>query len=131
MTAEMTYTGSDLLVQALRDEGVDTMFGYPGGAIIPVFDTLYRKHFNTLLVRHEQGAAHAAEGYAKSTGRPGVLMVTSGPGATNAITGIADAQRDSVPMVVFTGQVGTGAIGHDAFQEVNVFSLRQLKKFRR
>ena len=123
MTAEMTYTGSDLLVQALRDEGVDTMFGYPGGAIIPVFDTLYRKHFNTLLVRHEQGAAHAAEGYAKSTGRPGVLMVTSGPGATNAITGIADAQRDSVPMVVFTGQVGTGAIGHDAFQEVNVLDL--------
>src|SRR5699024_10664257 len=123
MTSELPYSGCDALVQALKDEGVDLLFGYPGGAVIPEFDALYREHFPVALVRNEQGAAHAAEGYAKSTGKTGVVMVTSGPGATNAITGVADAMRDSVAMVVFSGQVGTKFLGKEAFQEADAMAL--------
>ena len=116
-------SGAELLISALADQGVNVVFGYPGGAILPEYDVMYQKHFNNILVRHEQGAAHAAEGFAKSTGKTSVVFVTSGPGATNAITGIADGMRDSVPMVIFTGQVGTKMIGTDAFQEVDILSL--------
>ncbi len=117
-------SGADILVQCLVDLGVDTVFGYPGGAVLPIYDAIYEhptiKH---ILVRHEQGAAHAAEGYARSTGKPGVVLVTSGPGATNAITGITDALMDSIPLVVFTGQVATHLIGTDAFQEADTVGL--------
>ncbi|MFD1484748.1 biosynthetic-type acetolactate synthase large subunit [Lacticaseibacillus baoqingensis] len=116
-------SGAEILIDALVKEKANVVFGYPGGAILPEYDVMYQKHFNNILVRHEQGAAHAAEGYAKSTGKTGVVFVTSGPGATNAITGIADGMRDSVPMVIFTGQVGTAMIGTDAFQEVDILSL--------
>jgi acetolactate synthase-1/2/3 large subunit len=113
-------TGAEIFVRALHDEGVDIVFGYPGGAVLFIYDELYKQDKVThVLVRHEQGAVHAAEGYAKSSGRTGVALVTSGPGATNAITGIADAYMDSVPLVVFTGQVPTSAIGSDAFQETD------------
>jgi acetolactate synthase large subunit len=121
--SEMPQNGADLLVQSLADQGVELLFGYPGGAVLPEFDALYKAKFNNILVRHEQGAVHAAEGYAKSTGKTGVVIVTSGPGATNAITGIADAMSDSVPMVVFTGQVGMSVIGTNAFQEADVLSM--------
>ncbi|MCF8706444.1 acetolactate synthase 3 large subunit [Rhizorhapis sp. SPR117] len=117
-------SGADILVQALIDLDVDTVFGYPGGAVLPIYDALYNhpkvKH---ILVRHEQAATHAAEGYARSTGKPGVVLVTSGPGATNAITGITDALMDSIPMVVITGQVATHLIGTDAFQEADTVGL--------
>lgn len=117
-------SGADILVQCLVDLGVDTVFGYPGGAVLPIYDTIYEhptiKH---VLVRHEQAAAHAAEGYARSTGKPGVVLVTSGPGATNAITGITDALMDSIPIVVITGQVATHLIGSDAFQEADTVGL--------
>ncbi|MBB4641921.1 acetolactate synthase 3 large subunit [Rhizorhapis suberifaciens] len=117
-------SGADILVHALADLGVDTVFGYPGGAVLPIYDALYNhptiKH---ILVRHEQAATHAAEGYARSTGKPGVVLVTSGPGATNAITGITDALMDSIPMVVITGQVATHLIGTDAFQEADTIGL--------
>ena len=117
-------TGAEIFVQALREEGVEVVFGYPGGAVLHIYDALYRQQAVThILVRHEQGAVHAAEGYAKSTGRPGVALVTSGPGATNAVTGIADAYMDSVPLVVFTGQVPTSLIGNDAFQEVDTIGI--------
>ena len=97
-------SGADILVQCLIDLGVDTVFGYPGGAVLPIYDAIYEHPtINHILVRHEQAAAHAAEGYARSTGKPGVVLVTSGPGATNAITGITDALMDSIPMVVITG----------------------------
>ncbi|MEJ2060313.1 MAG: acetolactate synthase 3 large subunit [Gammaproteobacteria bacterium] len=116
----MQLTGAEIFVRALHDEGVDIVFGYPGGAVLFIYDELYKQDKVThVLVRHEQGAVHAAEGYAKSSGRTGVALVTSGPGATNAITGIADAYMDSVPLVVFTGQVPTSAIGSDAFQETD------------
>lgn len=121
--SEMPQNGADLLVAALADQGVDLLFGYPGGAVLPEYDALYKAKFNNILVRHEQGAVHAAEGYAKSTGKTGVVFVTSGPGATNAITGIADAMSDSVPIVVFTGQVGMSVIGTNAFQEADVLSM--------
>lgn len=117
-------SGANILVQSLIDLGVDTVFGYPGGAVLPIYDTIYNhpsiKH---ILVRHEQGATHMAEGYARSTGKPGVVLVTSGPGATNAITGITDALMDSIPMVVITGQVATHLIGTDAFQEADTVGL--------
>jgi acetolactate synthase-1/2/3 large subunit len=117
-------SGANILVECLIDLGVDTVFGYPGGAVLPIYDTIYEhstlKH---ILVRHEQAAAHAAEGYARSTGKPGVVLVTSGPGATNAITGICDALMDSIPMVVITGQVATHLIGTDAFQEADTVGL--------
>jgi len=113
-------TGADIFVQCLKDEGVEYLFGYPGGAVLHIYDALYRqKHVKHIMVRHEQAATHAADGYARSTGKPGVVLVTSGPGATNAVTGIATAYMDSIPLVVITGQVPTNLIGNDAFQEVD------------
>ncbi|MGF1545894.1 MAG: biosynthetic-type acetolactate synthase large subunit [Thiotrichales bacterium] len=120
----MELTGAEIFVRCLQDEGVDTIFGYPGGAVLHIYDALYRQDKVThVLVRHEQGAVHAAEGYAKCSDRPGVVLVTSGPGATNAVTGIADAYMDSVPLVVFTGQVPRALIGNDAFQEVDTIGI--------
>ncbi|PYG04356.1 acetolactate synthase large subunit [Thioalkalivibrio sp. ALE21] len=117
-------TGAEIFVRSLQAEGVDLVFGYPGGAVLHIYDALYQQsEVSHVLVRHEQGAVHAAEGYAKSSDRPGVALVTSGPGATNAITGIADAYMDSVPLVVFTGQVPTSMIGNDAFQEVDTVGI--------
>lgn len=120
-------TGSKALMEALLNEGVDTIFGYPGGSIIPVFDALYdyTDRFHYVLTRHEQGATHAAQGYARMSGKPGVCIVTSGPGATNTITGIADAIMDSTPMVVITGQVAAGVLGTDAFQEIDMVGITQ------
>jgi acetolactate synthase-1/2/3 large subunit len=113
-------TGAEIFVRALHDEGVELVFGYPGGAVLHIYDALYSQDkVNHILVRHEQAATHAADGYARSTGKPGVVLVTSGPGATNAVTGIATAYMDSIPMVVFTGQVPTHLIGNDAFQEAD------------
>lgn len=122
-TDEILKSGSELLVESLQKQAVELIFGYPGGAVLPLYDTLYKGEIRHILVRHEQGAVHAAEGYAKATGKPGVVIVTSGPGATNAITGIADAMSDSIPLVVFTGQVGMQGIGKDAFQEADVLGL--------
>jgi len=122
MTRQMT--GAEMVVQALRDQGVDTVFGYPGGAVLPIYDALFQQNdIRHVLVRHEQAAAHAAEGYARSTGRPGVVLVTSGPGATNAVTGMTDALMDSIPIVVLTGQVATFLIGNDAFQEADTVGI--------
>jgi len=120
-------TGAEAFMRSLVHEGVDTIFGYPGGAIIPVFDALfdYDKHLNHILTRHEQGATHAAQGYARVSGKVGVCLVTSGPAATNAITGISDAMLDSTPMVVITGQVGAALLGTDAFQEIDVVGITQ------
>ena len=120
-------TGSEALIQSLINEGVDTIFGYPGGAIMPVFDALYdhRERINQVLVRHEQGATHAAQGYARTSGKVGIALVTSGPGATNAVTGIADAMIDSTPMVVISGQVASSLLGSDAFQEADVVGITQ------
>ena len=114
-------------MRSLEAEGVDVLFGYPGGAIMPVYDALYdhRDRLRHILVRHEQGAAHAAEGYARVSGRVGVCLVTSGPGATNTITGIADAMMDSTPIVVISGQVGTQLLGSDAFQECDLVDITQ------
>ncbi|MEQ9661983.1 MAG: biosynthetic-type acetolactate synthase large subunit [Parasphingopyxis sp.] len=117
-------SGSEILVEALVDCGVEIVFGYPGGAVLPIYDTLFgQKKIRHILCRHEQGAAHAAEGYARATGKPGVVLVTSGPGATNAVTGITDALMDSIPMVVITGQVATHLIGTDAFQEADTVGI--------
>ena len=120
-------TGAEAFIRSLLSEGVDTIFGYPGGAIMPVFDALYDfdKHVNHILTRHEQGATHAAQGYARVSGKVGVCLVTSGPAATNAITGIGDAMMDSTPMVVITGQVGAALLGTDAFQEIDVVGITQ------
>lgn len=118
-----TRSGSELLVEALVHEDVDFIFGYPGGAVLPLYDTFYDKRIKHILARHEQGATHAAEGYARVSGKPGVVVVTSGPGATNAITGITDAYCDSLPLVVFSGQVATPGIGKDAFQEADLLSM--------
>lgn len=116
----MELSGAEIFTHCLKDEGVEYLFGYPGGAVLHIYDALYRqKDVKHILVRHEQAATHAADGYARSTGKPGVVLVTSGPGATNAVTGIATAYMDSIPMVVFTGQVPTSLIGNDAFQEVD------------
>lgn len=129
--AKETITGAEALMRSLKAEGVKTIFGYPGGAIMPVFDALYdytrgeKKAFDHVLVRHEQAAAHAAEGYARVSGEVGVCIVTSGPGATNTLTGVADAMMDSTPIVVIAGQVGTGALGSDAFQEVDLVGVAQ------
>ena len=112
--------GAEIFTRALRDEGVEYIFGYPGGAVLHIYDALFKQDEVThILTRHEQGAAHAADGYARATGKPGVVLVTSGPGATNIVTGIATAHMDSIPMVVFTGQVATQLIGNDTFQEVD------------
>jgi len=117
-------TGADILIDTLCDLGVEVVFGYPGGAVLPIYDALFKQnHIRHILVRQEGGAAHAAEGYARSTGKPGVVLVTSGPGATNAVTGITDALMDSIPMLVITGQVGTPLIGSDAFQECDTVGI--------
>lgn len=123
----MEITGSEALIQSLINEGVDTIFGYPGGAIMPVFDSLYdfKDKVNHILVRHEQGATHAAQGYARTSGKVGIALVTSGPGATNTVTGIADAMIDSTPMVVISGQVASSLLGSDAFQEADVVGISQ------
>jgi acetolactate synthase I/II/III large subunit len=119
-----TLSGAEMLVRALIDQGVEVLFGYPGGAVLPIYDALFAEpRLRHILVRHEQGATHAAEGYARSTGRPGVVLVTSGPGATNAVTGIVDALMDSIPLIVITGQVATHLIGTDAFQECDTIGI--------
>jgi acetolactate synthase-1/2/3 large subunit len=126
---DQTLSGAEMVIRALVDQGVEVMFGYPGGAVLPIYDALFQDNetfgprLRHILVRHEQGAAHAAEGYARSTGKPGVVLVTSGPGATNAVTGIVDALMDSIPMVVLTGQVPTHLIGTDAFQEADTVGI--------
>jgi acetolactate synthase-1/2/3 large subunit len=117
-------TGSEIVIRALKDQGVRHIFGYPGGAVLPIYDSLFQDNeLVHVLVRHEQGAVHAAEGYARSTGKPGVVLVTSGPGATNAVTGLTDALMDSIPLVVITGQVATHLIGNDAFQECDTIGI--------
>jgi acetolactate synthase-1/2/3 large subunit len=119
-----TMTGAKMVVQALIDQGVDVVFGYPGGAVLPIYDELFQQEkIKHVLVRHEQAAVHAAEGYARSTGKPGVALVTSGPGATNAVTGLTDALMDSIPIIVLTGQVPTFMIGSDAFQEADTVGI--------
>jgi len=117
-------TGAQIVIKALKDQGVDTVFGYPGGAMLPIYDEVFQQNdIRHILVRHEQGATHAAEGYARSTGRPGVVLVTSGPGATNAVTGLTDALMDSIPMIVLSGQVPSFMIGSDAFQEADTVGI--------
>ncbi|WP_413524681.1 biosynthetic-type acetolactate synthase large subunit [Carnobacterium divergens] len=122
-TKQEMKSGAKLLVEALEHQHVDLIFGYPGGAVLPLYDEFYKSNIPHILTRHEQGAVHAAEGYARVTGKPGVVVVTSGPGATNALTGIADAMSDSIPLVVFTGQVHQPGIGKDAFQEADMIGL--------
>src|ERR1043166_6009011 len=122
--AAESLTGAQMVIRALKDQGVTHIFGYPGGAVLPIYDALFKVNDIThVLVRHEQGAVHAAEGYARSTGKPGVVLVTSGPGATNAVTGLTDALMDSIPLVVLTGQVPTHLIGTDAFQECDTVGI--------
>src|SRR5207253_8998940 len=117
-------SGAEIVIKALVDQSVDVVFGYPGGAVLPIYDALFKQNsLRHILVRHEQGAVHAAEGYARSTGRVGVVLVTSGPGATNAVTGLTDALMDSVPIVCLTGQVPTHLIGNDAFQEADTTGI--------
>lgn len=122
---ENGITGAEIVIRALEDQGVEVIFGYPGGAVLPIYDELFQKDHNIkhVLVRHEQGAVHAAEGYARATGKPGVVLVTSGPGATNTVTGLTDALMDSIPLVVLTGQVPTALIGNDAFQEADTVGI--------
>ena len=119
----MNMRGAEILLHCLKEEGVDTVFGYPGGAVLPIYDALYASDIRHILARHEQGAVHAAEGYARASGKVGVCFATSGPGATNLVTGIADAYMDSIPLVCFTGQVGTSLIGRDAFQEADICGI--------
>ena len=122
--AKTQMTGAKMVVEALKDQGVEVVFGYPGGAVLPIYDEIFQQNqIKHVLVRHEQGAVHAAEGYARSTGKPGVVLVTSGPGATNAVTGLTDALMDSIPIVVLTGQVPTFMIGSDAFQEADTVGI--------
>jgi acetolactate synthase-1/2/3 large subunit len=119
-----TMTGAEMVLQALRDQGVEVIFGYPGGAVLPIYDALYQQNsIRHILVRHEQAAVHAAEGYARSTGKVGCVLVTSGPGATNAVTGLTDALMDSIPLICLTGQVPTHLIGNDAFQEADTTGI--------
>ena len=115
--------GAQILIECLKKEGVDVLFGYPGGANLPIYDALYDAPLKHILVRHEQGAAHMADGYARATGKVGVCLATSGPGATNLVTGIATAFMDSIPIVAITGQVRTYLIGNDAFQEADVCGI--------
>ena len=120
----MRQSGSEIVLKALVDQGVDVLFGYPGGVVLPIYDAIFRQNeIRHILVRHEQGALHAAEGYARSTGKVGVALVTSGPGATNAVTGLTDALMDSVPLVCLTGQVPTHMIGNAAFQEADTIGI--------
>ena len=122
--AKRKLSGSDIIIQCLLDAGVDTIFGYPGGAVLPIYDAIFRQNrLKHVLVRQEGGAVHMAEGYARSTGKLGVVLVTSGPGATNAVTGLADALMDSVPVLCLTGQVPTHLIGNDAFQEADTTGI--------
>src|SRR6266851_3989910 len=117
-------TGAEMVIEALADQGVKHLFGYPGGAVLPIYDALFQQDkIQHILVRHEQGAVHAAEGYARSTGKVGCVLVTSGPGATNAVTGLTDALMDSIPLVCLTGQVPTHLIGNDAFQEADTTGI--------
>ena len=117
-------TGAEMVVEALKEQGVDTIFGYPGGAVLPIYDAIFQQNeIRHILVRHEQAAVHMAEGYARSTGKPGCVLVTSGPGATNAVTGLTDALLDSIPLVVFSGQVPTFMIGTDGFQEADTVGI--------
>src|SRR5690554_5538156 len=121
--AEM-LTGAQMVIKALVEQGVEVIFGYPGGAVLPIYEALFKQNdIKHTLVRHEQAAVHAAEGYARSTGKVGVVLVTSGPGATNAVTGLTDALMDSIPMVCLTGQVPTHLIGNDAFQECDTVGI--------
>src|SRR3990170_4074066 len=122
---ERSLSGAQIVCESLIKEGVEVIFGLPGGPILPLYDTLFREYpeLRHILVRHEQGAAFAADGYARASGRVGVCLATSGPGATNLVTGIADAMLDSVPMVCITGQVATTLMGTDAFQELDVFGM--------
>ena len=121
----MKIKGSNIILECLKEQGVDTVFGYPGGQIMPLYDALYdyRDEIDHVLTSHEQGATHAADGYARSTGRVGVAFATSGPGATNTVTGIATAFMDSIPLVVITGQVPLALIGRDSFQEVDIYGI--------
>jgi len=119
----MKKTGAQIIVECFKKEGVDAVFNYPGGVVLPLFDELQHAPFRQFLVRHEQAAVHAADGYARSTGKVGVAVVTSGPGATNTVTGIATAYMDSIPVIVFTGQVATPLIGNDAFQEADIIGI--------
>jgi acetolactate synthase I/II/III large subunit len=124
MSAELTQSGAEILLRALKDQGVEVIFGYPGGAVLPIYDALFNQNaIRHILVRQEGGAVHAAEGYARSTGKVGVVLVTSGPGATNAVTGLVDALMDSIPVVCLTGQVPTHLIGNDAFQEADTTGI--------
>ena len=124
MSAEATQSGAEVLLRALKDQGVEVIFGYPGGAVLPIYDALFKQNaIRHILVRQEGGAVHAAEGYARSTGKVGVVLVTSGPGATNAVTGLVDALMDSIPVVCLTGQVPTHLIGNDAFQEADTTGI--------
>ena len=117
-------SGADIVIKALADQGVEVIFGYPGGAVLPLYDAIFKQNsIRHILVRHEQGAVHMAEGYARSTGKVGVVLVTSGPGATNAVTGLTDALMDSVPLICLTGQVPTHLIGNDAFQEADTTGI--------
>ncbi|WP_425462672.1 biosynthetic-type acetolactate synthase large subunit [Melghirimyces algeriensis] len=120
---QQDYTGSEILLRCLIEEGVEVVFGYPGGAVLPIYDSLYQGALKHLLARHEQGAIHAADGYARATGKPGVVIATSGPGATNLVTGIANAQMDSIPLVCITGNVPQNLIGTDAFQEADITGI--------
>src|SRR5216110_365993 len=123
MSAE-PICGADIVIKALVDQGVDVVFGYPGGAVLPIYDSLFKQNaIRHILVRQEGGAVHAAEGYARSTGKVGCVLVTSGPGATNAVTGLTDALMDSIPIVCLTGQVPTFLIGNDAFQEADTVGI--------
>ena len=121
----MQLNGARILIECLIREGVNIIFGYPGGSVLDIYDELpqYGEQLRHVLVRHEQAAVHAADGYARATGKVGVCMATSGPGATNTVTGIATAYCDSIPLVIFTGQVPTGLIGNDAFQEVDIAGI--------
>src|SRR5690554_910126 len=120
----MKLQGAQVLIECLREQGVDTIFGYPGGAVLPIYDALYDvEDIRHILTAHEQGASHAADGYARATGKVGVVVVTSGPGATNTVTGIATAYMDSVPLLVFTGQVAGNLLGRDSFQEVDIAGI--------
>ena len=119
----MKKCGAEIFVESLQQEGVDAIFGHPGGVVLKIYDVLMDAPIRHMLMRHEQGAVHAADGYARATGRPGVCLATSGPGATNCVTGLVTANMDAIPIVVFTGQVPTTAIGNDAFQEADIFGI--------
>src|SRR5210317_647551 len=116
-------TGAQAIIECLQQQGVEYIFGYPGGAAMPIFDALYDSPIKLILVRHEQGASHMADGYARATGKPGVVLVTSGPGATNTVTGLLTAQMDSIPMIILCGQTLTSNLGKDAFQEADIFGI--------